>query len=237
MPDHNLEPISESEQMYLITIARSIEEGGPEPLPLSHIAQTLSLQPVSVNQMVRKLEGEGLVRYHPYKGVELTTQGQVVAYRTLRNRRLWKVFLVDQLNVPLEEADAMACDLEHVTPDDIAQRLSKYLDDPAIGPCGQPIPWFDEEQIKLKWLPLNQLEVGMSAHIIEVKGESAVARFLAGEGVRPGAEIALVAVGAQGTRLIEINQGFLEIAADIARTIQIHPVSTTAGLSKRQNKE
>ena len=237
MSDHISEPISESEQMYLITIARSIEDGGPEPLPLSHIAQKLSLQPVSVNQMVRKLEGEGLVHYQPYKGVELTNKGQVIAFRILRNRWLWQLFLVDQLNVSLEEADAMACDLEHVTPDDIAQRLSTYLDDPAIGPGGQPIPRFDEEQIKLKWLPLNQLEVGMSAQIIEVIAGPAVARFLAGEGVRPGAEIALVAVGAQGTRLIEIEQGFLEIAADLAETIQLIPVSTTAGPSKRQNKE
>ena len=143
MPNHISEPISESEQMYLITIARSMEEGGPEPLPLSYIAQTLSLQPVSVNQMVRKLEGEGLVHYHPYKGVELTTKGQEIAFRTLRNRRLWQLFLVNQLEVSLEEADVMACDLEHVTPDDIAERLSKYLDDPAVGPGGQPIPSFN----------------------------------------------------------------------------------------------
>ena len=127
MPYHNSEIISESEQMYLITIARSIEDGEPEPLPLSHIAKKMSLQPVSVNQMVRKLEADGLVHYHPYKGVELTSQGQSVAYRTLRNRRLWEVFLVDQLNVPFQEADAMACDLEHVTPDAIAQSLSKFF--------------------------------------------------------------------------------------------------------------
>jgi len=237
MPDHISEPISESEQMYLITIARSIEEGGPEPLPLSHIAQKLSLQPVSVNQMVRKLEVEGLVHYHPYKGVELTNEGQVIAFRTLRNRRLWQLFLVDQLSVSLEEADAMACDLEHVTPDDIAQRLSEYLDDPAIGPGGQPIPKIDGDLLKPVGFPLSQLEVGISAQIIEVKAEPAVVRFLAGEGVRPGAEIALVAVGAQGARLIEINQGFLEIAADIARTIQLIPVSTTAGTGKSSNKE
>jgi len=228
MSDHISEPISKSEQMYLITIARSIEEGGPEPLPLSQIAQTLSLQPVSVNQMVRKLEGEGLVHYHPYKGVELTNTGQAIAFRILRNRRLWQLFLVDQLNVSLEAADAMACDLEHVTPDDIAQRLSKYLDDPAVGPGGLPIPKIEGDQSKPVRFPLSQLEVGMSAQIIEVKTEPAAARFLAGEGLRPGAEITLVAVGAQGTRLIEKDQGYLEITADIARTIQLLPSTAAA---------
>ncbi len=223
MFDHISEPISESEQMYLITIARSIEEGGPEPLPLSQIAQTLSLQPVSVNQMIRKLEGEGLVHYHPYKGVELSNKGQAIAFRALRNRRLWQLFLVDQLNVSLEEADAMSCDLEHVTPDNIAQRLSSYLDDPAIGPGGQPIPKIDGDQFKPVGVPMSQLEVGMSAQIVDVKAQPAVVRFLSGEGLRPGAEISLVAVGAQGTRLLAVDQGYVEITADMAGSIQLLP--------------
>jgi DtxR family Mn-dependent transcriptional regulator len=232
MSDLISEPISESEQMYLITIARSIEDGGPEPLPLSYIAQKMSLQSVSVNQMVRKLEAEGLVHYHPYKGVELTTLGQAAAERTLRNRRLWEVFLVNQINVPLEEADAMACDLEHVTPDNIAQRLSKYLDDPAIGPGGQPIPKIDGDQFKPVGFPLSQLEVGMSAQIVDVNAEPAIARFLAGEGLRPGAEISLVAVGAHGTRLLAVDQGYVEITADIAESIQLLPTAASTGSKK-----
>ena len=171
MSDHISETISESEQMYLITIARSLEDGGPDPLPLSHIAKKLSLQPVSVNQMVRKLEGEGLVHYHPYKGVELTDRGQVIASRTLRNRRLWQLFLVDQLQVSLEEADAMACDLEHITPDDIAQRLSSYLDEPAVGPGGHPIPALNGDHIKPSAIPLSQIDVGMSLRRVATEYE------------------------------------------------------------------
>ena len=68
----------------------------------------------------------------------------------------------------------------------------------------------------------------MSAQIIEVKTEPAAARFLAGEGLRPGAEITLIAVGAQGTRLIEKDQGYLEITPDIARTIQLLPSTSAA---------
>jgi len=223
MSDHIFEPISESEQMYLITIARSMEEGSPAPLPLSHIAHELSLQPVSVNQMVRKLEGEGLVHYHPYKGVELTDKGQNIAFRTLRNRRLWQLFLVDQLNVSLEEADSMACDLEHITPDDVAQRLSRYLDDPAVGPGGQAIPGMDGDQIKPVGIPLSQVEVGMRAKIIELNAQPAVTHFLSGEGVRPGVEITLAAVGAQGSCLLKIDQGYVKITADIAGSIQLFP--------------
>ena len=239
MSNHISAPISESEQMYLITIARSVEAGGPELVPLSHIAQTLSLQPVSVNQMVRKLEGEDLLHYHPYKGVELTQKGKSIAYRILRNRRLWQLFLVDHLNVSLEGADAMACDLEHVTPDDIAQRLSVFLDDPEVGPGGQPIPKIDGDQFTPNGLPLSQLEVGMSAQIIELDAHAAVTRFLVAEGLQPGAEITLVAVGAQGAHLLSADQGYVEITADIADSIQLLPTAkpTYKRGSKRRKNE
>jgi DtxR family Mn-dependent transcriptional regulator len=229
MSDHISESISESEQMYLITIARAMEDGGPAPLPLSHIAHELSLQPVSVNQMVRKLEGEGLVHYHPYKGVELTDKGQAIAFRTLRNRRLWQLFLVDQLNVSLEEADSMACDLEHITPDDVAQRLSRYLDDPAVGPGGQVIPGIGGDQVQPAGIPLSQIEVGVQAKIIELHAQPAATHFLSGEGVRPGVEITLAAVGAQGSCLLKVDQGYVKIAADIADSIQLLPSTAPSG--------
>lgn len=227
MSDLISHPISESEQMYLITIARSIETGGPVPLPLSHIAKELSLQPVSVNQMVRKLESEGLVLYHPYKGVELTDQGQSIAFRILRNRRLWQVFLVEQLGVSLEEADAMACNLEHFTPDNIAKRLSSYLDDPVIGPGGQPIPSFDENQVKPNKISLTGLGVGMSAQVVEVNAHPSVNHFLSAEGLRPGSEIKLVAVGEHGTRLLAVDQGYVEVTEEIAASIQLLPPINT----------
>lgn len=223
MSNHNSEPISTSEQMYLITIARAIEDGNSQPIPLSHIAHKLSLQPVSVNQMVRKLESQGCLHYIPYKGVELTATGTAIANRTLRNRRLWEVFLVDHLNVPPRDADAMACDLEHVTPDDIAQRLSKYLDDPAVGPGGQRIPRFNENQIIQDKISLKNLEVGMTAQILKVDGPPVVVRFLSDEGLRSGMEITLDAIGSQDSRLVSTENGFVEIATDIAERILLHP--------------
>ena len=224
MSNHNSSIISESEQMYLITIARSMEEGGPTPLPLSHIAHKLSLQPVSVNQMVRKLEGEGLVHYHPYKGVELTEQGQSIAFKILRNRRLWQLFLVEHLNISLREADAMACDLEHVTPEDISRRLSGFLNHPAVGPGGEPIPSFVGDEIQLKGVKLSELEVGTSAHIIETNSHTSVTRFLMSEGLRPGEEITLAAIGTQGAHLIATNGGYVEITKEIADAIYLLPV-------------
>ena len=48
---------SEAEEMYLITIARAVEDGHPEPVPVSLVARELDVSAVSANQMVRKLAG------------------------------------------------------------------------------------------------------------------------------------------------------------------------------------
>lgn len=139
-PDAGVALTSPSEEMYLITVAVAEEEGRPLPLPLADLAQALAISPVSANQMVRRLEERGLVKYHPYHGVALTIPGRQEARRVLRGRRLWGTFLVEHLGFTPEEADALACGLEHVTPPEAADRLARFLGDPALGPLGDPIP-------------------------------------------------------------------------------------------------
>lgn len=119
--------MSESSEMYLISIARLIERGVPEPVALSQLAEELSILPVSANEMVHKLEQEGFLEYQPYHGVSLTEAGRRIANRVLRSRRLWESFLIDHLGVPPAEADSLACRFEHVTPGEVVDRLERYL--------------------------------------------------------------------------------------------------------------
>jgi DtxR family Mn-dependent transcriptional regulator len=197
----------------------------------------MSVLPVSVNQMIRKLEETGLLHYQPYKGVELTSQGAEIASRTLRNRRLWEVFLVDQLKLSLEDADAMACTIEHVTTDEIAHRLSQFLDDPAISPGGQIIPVVDSTQVLQDWIPLSNLEVGMQAHITHIEADSTVSRFLIEEGLRQGSLVVLKAIGALGNRLIESEKGIIELSADIAETIEVSRSTNSRQISHQVNSD
>jgi DtxR family transcriptional regulator, Mn-dependent transcriptional regulator len=133
-------PTSPSEEMYLITVAVAEEEGRAGPLPLADLAESLGISPISANQMVRRLEERGLLAYHPYHGASLTPAGRQEARRVLRGRRLWGAFLVAHLGFDAEEADALACSLEHVTPPEAADRLARFLGDPEVGPLGRAIP-------------------------------------------------------------------------------------------------
>ena len=237
MTQHKYVSPSESEQMYLITIVRLIEDGCAEPIPISDIARQMSVLPVSVNQMIRKLEETGLLHYQPYKGVELTSQGAEIASRTLRNRRLWEVFLVDQLKLSLEDADAMACTIEHVTTDEIAHRLSRFLEDPATSPGGRLIPVVDSDHAIQDWIPLSNLEVGMQAQITHIEADLTVSRFLVEEGLRPGSLVVLKAIGALGNRLVEAEKGCIEISADIADTIEVSRSTTSPQISLQMHSD
>jgi len=127
---------SPSEEMYLITVARAEEEGHPGPLPLAALAQSLSISPVSANQMVWRLADRDLLEYRPYQGVLLTPAGRATAEQVLRGRRLWTGFLVGHLGFAEEEADALACEFEHLTPPELAERLEVYLGYGATPPGG-----------------------------------------------------------------------------------------------------
>ena len=99
MEYHNSEGMSENEQMYLVTIAKLLEGNHESPVALSELANALSVLPVSVNQMIRKMDESGLVKYYPYKGVEFTPPGRQLVMRILRYRRVLGVLQVNHLDI------------------------------------------------------------------------------------------------------------------------------------------
>jgi DtxR family Mn-dependent transcriptional regulator len=217
--------MSETEEMYLITIANLQPECPDRPVPLSLLAKELSIVPVSANQMVKKLETSGLVRYLPYKGVFLTAHGQVIAARVLRHRRLWETFLIDHLELGYEEADALACGMEHITSGSIAERLSYYLGNPQYTPGGKPIPKSGEPLMVEETSPLSQLDVGESGVITNIEAERTIIQFLASEGLKRGAEVAILARGSKGSLLVQCQGEIISLAPEVIPRVRMRVIS------------
>ena len=212
---------SESEEMYLIHIAMAGEEGVQGPVGLSRLAEMLSVSPISVNQMVKKLVGRGLVVYLPYKGVELTGPGREIADQVLRRRRLWALFLADRLGLSPGRADAIACDLEHITPPDLADRLADLLGDPVTGPQGKPIPHSGRPVPVPARLLLSELPVGGQGTVAGVEGSTATRSFLAGEGLVPGATVKMLAVTQEGDCLVQVGSTDIHLAGQMTGSILV----------------
>lgn len=211
--------MSEAEEMYLVATAMLIEDGVRGPVPLPALAQARSILPASVNQMVRKLADAGYIHYVPYRGVELTQTGADIAASILRSRRLWEVFLVEKLQMSPKEADALACRLEHLTNEDVADRLSEYLGHPTTCPQGKPI--VDRRTAaaaKQELLPLTTLAVGESSIVQHVDTDGVSLSFMANQGIVPGAQVTLLAQGSDRL-LLQCADRTIELVAPLASRV------------------
>ncbi len=214
--------LTESEEMYLVTIRKKLDDSHDKYIPIPDIALGLGVQPVSVNQMVKKLVNLGYVRYVPYKGVELTLAGERISSRILRHRRLWEVFLVRELKMAVETADDLACHMEHITSDEVGERLSVFLDHPRVNLHGKLIPQISGSEGKsFSGIPLTEFQAGESGLLVSIDTDELTAEFLASEGLQPGMTINVLAVGSRGEVLAESPKGRVRLADELASRIRM----------------
>lgn len=124
---------------YLGVIFR-LSENTAAPLPLPRLKKYLNISPISIHEMIQRLEKQSLVDYVPYRGVTLTDEGRRIASALIRRHRIWERFLSDQLKMPLDSVHEIAGQLEHAAPEAVTERLAEYLGDPQLCPHGSPIP-------------------------------------------------------------------------------------------------
>lgn len=216
---------SESEEMFLITVARAIEDGQQSPVPVPRVADGLSISRVSANEMTKKLVGRGFVQYEPYRGVTLTAAGTAVANRVLRRRRLWALFLAEHLGLSPAAADAVACEFEHITPAEVAGRLAGFLGDPALDPEGRPIPAAGASAPSgPQDSPLANLGVGRKCTVTRIAGDSATRSFLEDEGITEGTAITLLATGSDHGCLVETSSRHVHMSAEVASQVLVTPL-------------
>lgn len=218
--------MTENEEMYLVMLATEKETTGGASVSIPRLAEMLNLQPASVNQMIRKLEDQSLVTYLPYKGVDLKPAGLAIANHILRHRRLWEVFLVEQLHFTLETAEPLACKMEHIFPEDDIERLASYLHDPKVSPDGKHIPAPADHQM-IYGVSLTSLSVGQEGCVVDLQSELPILSFLNQKGVRIGTSLRLLAISEDKDVLIEIeNSHHLQLAEVIARDIEVGQIPT-----------
>jgi DtxR family Mn-dependent transcriptional regulator len=184
-------PASAAEQDYLREIYLLLEESHTATNQL--LADRLGVKPPSVTAMIKRLRDRDdgpLVRHTPYRGVELTERGRVVALEMLRHHRLVELLLAELLGVPWDRVHEEADRLEHALSEDLEDRISEWLGHPEFDPHGDPIPTRDGTIPERRVRRLDQLPEGAVATVAQVTAQQApVLQYLAGLGIRPGARL------------------------------------------------
>src|SRR3954451_16403270 len=91
--------------------ALQVEARGP--VTNNALAERLGVSAASASNMVKKLDGLGLVEHVPYHGVALTSAGGRVALEGLRRHRLLELDFAHSLGVPWDRVHDEAEVLEH----------------------------------------------------------------------------------------------------------------------------
>ncbi|MFO0962090.1 MAG: metal-dependent transcriptional regulator [Phycisphaerales bacterium] len=176
---------------------------------IGELATAVGVTPGTATTMVKKLAADRLVRYERYGGVELTVKGERLALSVLRRHRLVETFLVHTLGMDWGEVHDEAERLEHALSDRLLERLDEFLGRPAVDPHGDPIPDRDGRTRAPALVPLPACAPGSGARIHRIADQSHdFLRFVDAHGLRPGAQVRVVAVepGA-GTIALQVAGG------------------------------
>jgi DtxR family Mn-dependent transcriptional regulator len=173
----------------------------------SSLAEHLKLSAPSVSEMVKKLEGKGLLS-HTEKGVCLTEEGKSIAKKVIRRHRLSERLLTDILGFKWDEVHEEACRLEHAISPEMEDRIAESLGNPKTCPHGHPIPDKDGVLVKEKVRPLSELKASGKGVIVNVFEEDPnMLKYLASLGLIPGVCVRVEEVAPFGGPLIVCVSG------------------------------
>lgn len=134
--------MTQAEENYIKTIFQ-LEVAAKGKILTNAIAEKLDTKASSVTDMIKKLQGKGMVTYEKYQGVNLTAVGKKAALELIRRHRLWETFLVKSLKFGWEEVHEIADQLEHIQSENLVEKLDAHLGFPESDPHGEPIPGKD----------------------------------------------------------------------------------------------
>ncbi|CAI48839.1 SirR/DtxR family transcription regulator [Natronomonas pharaonis DSM 2160] len=114
---------TQAQYLKAIYLVQEREDG---PASTGAIADMLEVSPASANEMIGKLEDQGLADHEKYKGVSLTDEGIVQAREALETYCIIERFLWEVLEV--EDFRTEARQLEAVIDETVAERLDTIID-------------------------------------------------------------------------------------------------------------
>ena len=131
-----------------------------EDISLSDLGAVLAVSKPTANDMIKKLQADGLVATAKYKPIRITNKGLRQAASIIRKHRLSEMFLMQIMNFGWEEVHDIAEELEHVPSEHFFDRMDEILGFPTVDPHGSPIPDKQGNYVKMEYKRLSQITVG-----------------------------------------------------------------------------
>jgi DtxR family Mn-dependent transcriptional regulator len=171
----------------------------------ARVAERLGVSRPAVSEMIRRMEGEGLVDLG--KTITLTPGGQRLAEQVVRRHRLAERLLTDILGLSWADAHQEAGRWEYVISDAVEAAIVRLLDDPTTCPHGNPIP--GTSYTAPDTVALSDLGVGAGFTVTRIPEEleftPGLLEFLEDASIQPGHSGTVTASSPDGTTTVEID--------------------------------
>ncbi|MGG9961083.1 metal-dependent transcriptional regulator [Ferruginibacter sp. SUN106] len=161
---------SESEENYIKSIYHLQQDTGL--VNTNALAAEMQTKAASVTDMLKKLAAKKILQYEKYKGFKLTDNGKKVALTVVRKHRLWEYFLVEKLGFEWDKVHDIAEELEHISSNELIEKLQHFLGNPSFDPHGDPIPDSNGKIPKLQQQNLTSLPLNKTALVSSVSNQS-----------------------------------------------------------------
>ena len=195
------------------------------PTLASRVAEMLGVSRASAGEMLKRLEGEGLIERGEHKEALLTPTGRKRAERVVRKHRIIERLLTDFMGYTAAEAHVHADALGDTFTDDMVERIDERLGHPDRCPHGWPVdPDFEQEENE-HLAPLSELEAGAHATIVRLaEHDGDLLHWFYDEGLVPGREIEVRdAQPAAGQMTVRLNGTERAIGEKAAAGLFVRP--------------
>jgi DtxR family Mn-dependent transcriptional regulator len=161
-----------------------------EPTLAARVAEMLGVSRASAGEMLKRLEGDGLVERGERKEAILTASGRRRAEQVVRRHRLIERFLTDFLGYTPAESHVHADELGHTFTDEMIDRISDRLGHPDRCPHGWPVDTEFEQSENRELAPLSDLGAGERATIVRLaEHDGDLLHWFYDQGLVPGQEV------------------------------------------------
>jgi len=190
--DHSVDEYLETIYFLAFPIGEYRPMADGLPTVAVRVAEMLGVSRASAGEMLKRLEGEGLIERGEHKEALLTKTGRARAEKVVRKHRLIERMLTDFMGYTPAEAHVHADELGDTFSDDMVDRIAEKLGHPERCPHGWPVdPEFEQAENK-ELAPLAELEPGTRATIVRLaEHDGELLHWFYDEGLAPGSVLEL----------------------------------------------
>src|SRR5436190_21786882 len=143
---HSIDEYLETIYFLAFPIGEYTPRGAGSPPLASRVAEMLHVSRASAGEMLKRLEGEGLIERGERKEAILTGAGRERAERVVRRHRIIERLLTDFMGYTAAEAHVHADELGGTFSEEMIERIDERLGRPERCPHGWPVDPVREQE-------------------------------------------------------------------------------------------